>query len=150
MEIFCDLSPRIVPGFSNYYVDGYGNVYRSDMSLIPPFNSNGYKQVCLKDDNNKRRVLGVHQVVAMAFLEYFNGCVVHHMNEDKAMNVLYNLKVETKEEHARHHANPSYMIEYIRIHGVPYKCTHPSEESRRKMSESAKKRGFNGNQFRRK
>lgn len=56
MEIFCDLSPRIVPGFSNYYVDGYGNVYRSDMSLIPPFNSNGYKQVCLKDDNNKRRV----------------------------------------------------------------------------------------------
>lgn len=124
MEIFCNLSPRIIPGCSNYYVDGYGNIYRNDMSLITPFNSNGYKQVYIRDDNNKRRILGVHQVVAMTFLQYFNGCVVHHMNEDKTMNVLYNLKVETREEHSRHHANPS-------------------EETRRKMSESAKRRNQN-------
>lgn len=147
MELFCDISPRIVPGCSNYYVDGYGNVYRNDMTLITPFNSSGYKQVYMRDDNNKRKILGVHQVVGMAFLPYFKGCVVHHINENKNMNAIYNLQIETLQQHSRYHANPSALIKYVRDNGPINKGKHPSDKSRHKMSESAKKRGFNGNQF---
>lgn len=139
MELF-NFYLKPVPECSNYFVDASGNIYRQDMSIMKPFKSNKYLQVRFKDDNNKRRILGVHQVVAMTYLSYYKGCVVHHKNEDTHDNNLYNLEICDRSEHSRHHANPCNLINYIKIHGAPNKGKHPSIESRLKMSESAKKR----------
>ena len=142
MQLFCDMSPTDIPNFNNYMVDGYGNVYRkNDMSIIKPFKSNKYLQVCIKDDSGVKHVYGVHQVVAMAYLPYYKGCVVHHINENTKNNMLYNLRVEDRSEHSRHHADPSSLTEWLRKNGGPInKGKHPSIESRMKMSESAKRR----------
>lgn len=139
MELF-EFYLRQVPGCSNYRVDASGNVYRNDMSIIHPFKSGNYLQVVFRDDNNNRRVLGVHQVVAMTYLSYYKGCVVHHKDENPHNNNLYNLEVWSRSEHSRHHANPIHLINYVKLNGAPNKGKHPSLESRRKMSISQKRR----------
>lgn len=151
---------RQIDNFSNYYVDDEGNVYKKDMTKIKPFNSNGYFQVYMRDDENKRHVFGVHQVVAMAFLpDYFEGCVVHHKDEDKHNNKVENLQIEYRSNHSRHHADPTVLTKYIKEHGSYNKGMKMSEEFREKCRQSALKRverkraenqtgfAFHGNQF---
>ena len=115
-----DLYPHDIPGFPGYQCDRTGNVYRPDGSLIKPFNSSGYKQVYLKNENDERSIKGVHQLVAMTFKEeYYPGCVVHHKDENKRHNWDENLQIESKEDHSRHHANPQAMLDWQKEHGGP-------------------------------
>lgn len=135
--------------FPDYDVDVNGNVYKNN-EIITPFKSNGYLQVLLFDVNHKRRVLGVHTMVAMKYIpEYTEQSVVHHKDENKQNNNLENLEVfASKAEHARFHNKDNLTLkEYTQKHGPHNKGKKMSKEFCEKCSVSAKKRGFVGNQY---
>lgn len=126
--------------FPWYDCDENGTVYKNGVP-IKPFNSNGYQQVLLFDQDHNRRVTGVHVVVAMKYLDYFPGCNVHHKDENKHNNCVNNLQVMTSKEHARLHIsmyNP--LAEYARTHPPVNKGKKMSKEFCEKCSISAKKR----------
>lgn len=129
-----------IKNFSNYYVDKHGTVYRKDKTPIKPFNSCGYYQVYMRDDNDRRRILGVHQVVAMAYLNYYDGCVVHHKDEDKHNNDVSNLVVESVSDHARRHANPERLVNYTKAHGSHNRGAAASEEVRKRRKKASDKK----------
>lgn len=137
-----------IPNFSNYYASSDGNIYKLDMSIITPFNSNGYYQVHMKNDAGTSTVKGVHQLVASAFIdEYKLGDVVHHIDGDKHNNAISNLQVQSRSEHSRNHANADMLIRYIDEHGPHNKGKKMSTEFCEKCRQSALKRGFNGDQY---
>lgn len=118
-----------IPNHPGYKCDPFGNVWRPDGKPIKPFKSCGYKQVYLRDSNGKRSIKGVHQVVAMTYSQdWFDGCIVHHKDEDKHNNYIGNLKCETLQEHARHHANSENVIRWIRKNGPHNKGKKMSPE----------------------
>ncbi len=125
--------------FPNYDCDENGNIYKK--VIIEPFKSNEYKQVLLFDKDGNRRVLGVHQVIAMKYLDYFPGCVVHHKDENKKNNELSNLEILHRSDHSRLHAKENNnLAKYVIENGPPNKGKKMSEEFCKKCSESAKKR----------
>lgn len=147
---------RVVPDFPNYIVDIFGNVFSFKLNrYIKQFNSNGYKQVVL--NNGSRRCLGVHQVVAMSFLdECYSDDVVHHLDENKQNNFLGNLSIMRLEDHAKQHADSSRLTNYIKEHGPANKGKKMSKEFCEHCKQSALKRAkfekinhvYRGNQFR--
>ena len=147
-----DLNPHYIPGFPGYQCDRTGNIYRPDGTPIKPFNSSGYKQVYLKNENGERDIKGVHQIVAMTFDEkFYPGCVVHHKDEDKHHNWDENLEVESRNEHSHHHADPDRLRKYISDNGPVNKGKKMSPEFCEKCRQSALNRKdnqkFHGNQF---
>ena len=133
--------------FKDYDCDEYGNVYKCG-KLLKQCCSNGYKQVTMRDENAKRRVCGVHCVVAMKYLNYFDGCVVHHKDGNRENNNLDNLEVYYRNFHSHLHG----------LNNESFKCLNKgkpawnrgvkmSDEFCKHCSDSAKKRGFVGNQF---
>lgn len=58
--------------------------------------------------NNKRKDMPIHILVAKAFPEicgeWFDGCEVHHKDENPENNNAYNLEVLSFEEHRRRHS----------------------------------------------
>ena len=146
-----DMHPHDVPNHPGYTCDRTGNVYRPDGSLIKPFNSSGYKQVYMLDNDGKRSIKGVHQVVSMTFDDkYYDGCVVHHKDENKLHNWDENLQVESISEHARHHADPSRLAKWAKENGGPAnKGKTMSDEFKEKCRQNALKREhkFYGNQY---
>ena len=126
--------------FPDYDVDELGNVYKHN-EIITPFKSNNYFQVLLFDNNHNRRVLGVHTVVAMKYLDYFDGCVVHHKNGNAHDNSLNNLEVLSRSEHSRLHGKNNEKFKTLNL-GKPSwnKGMKMSEEFCKHCSISAKKR----------
>lgn len=88
--------------FPNYDVDELGIVYKNN-EPVKPFKSNKYYQVVLYDYKGTKKVYGVHTIVAMKYLDYFPGCVVHHKNNDTHDNRVSNLEIYTRSEHSRMH-----------------------------------------------
>ena len=93
--------------YPNYDCDEKGNVFKNNV-LVKPFKSNKYLQICLFDVNNKKRVVGVHTIIAMKYLDFYEGCVVHHKDENTHNNNLENLEVISRSSHARLHAKQNY------------------------------------------
>lgn len=66
--------------------------------ILKPSNAGGYRNVVLSKDGEKK-TFGVHQLVAMAFLEHepnrAAGLVVDHIDNDASNNNLSNLQVIT-------------------------------------------------------
>ena len=133
--------------FPNYDVTENGVVYK-DGKELHAFNSNGYKQVLLFDINHKRHIFGVHTLVAIKYLDFFEGCIVHHKDRNRSNNSVENLQVFSKSEHARHHSN-GRLGEYVKKYGSPRKGVKLSEETKQKIREKAlnKPHEFRGNQF---
>lgn len=128
-----------------------GIVFR-DGKQLHAFHSNNYLQVILFDKNNKKHTLGVHTVVAMKYLDdYYEGCVVHHIDGNRSNNCVENLKVFSKSEHTRLHNKGNMTLAlHNKKYGPANKGKKMSAEFCKKCSESAKKRKgrkFNGNQY---
>lgn len=147
---------RSVPGYDNFEVDRAGNVYKDGIPVVP-FNSSGYLQICLTSPGKRRVVKGVHQVISMTFdPNYYEGCVVHHYDENKHNNRYVNLIVESRVDHSRHHADPNRLVDYIKINGPVNKGKKMSKEFCEHCRQSALKRAERdkinhvqkGNQFR--
>ena len=124
--------------FPNYDVSENGTVFKNGIEMIP-FKSNKYLQVVLFDKNGKKRVCGVHTVVAMKYLDYSEGCIVHHIDENTHNNSVNNLCVITKSEHSKLHYKTNKNFRQS-VHGGWNRGLKMSEEFCRKASEAAKKR----------
>lgn len=149
-----NLYPQPIPGYPGYQCDQLGNIFHPNGHKIIPFNSCGYKQVCVYDSNHKKYVKGVHQLVSQTFdPAFYDGCVVHHRNEIKTDNYLENLEVTSRSEHSRHHADPTRLLNYTKIHGPHNKGKRMSDEFREHCRLGAINRWrtyqsrFTGNQF---
>ena len=127
--------------FPNYDVDIDGNVYKNNQ-IMKPFKSNKYLQVVIYDKDNNKKVFGVHTVVAMKYLnDYFEGCVVHHKDEDTHNNSLNNLEVLQRSVHSKMHMkDPNFLGNYVKEHGSWNKDKKMSDEYREKCKQSAYKR----------
>lgn len=127
--------------YPRFDVDEQGNVYK-DSILMKSFRSNGYRQVVLVDDQGNQKVAGVHCVVAMKYLDYYEGCIVHHKDQDRSNNHLDNLEVKDSVEHLKYHGQQVAKTYSEAMKGkIPWnKGKKMSDDFRKKCSESAKKR----------
>lgn len=124
--------------FPGYDCDIFGNVYKHG-EIIRPFKSNKYLQVCLFDINHNKKVVGVHSVIAMKYLKYFDGCVVHHKDGNTKNNSIGNLLVMSRKEHSSHHGkNNISFINMNRGKAAWNRGMKMSDEFKRHCSESAK------------
>lgn len=127
--------------FPNYDVDIYGNVYKNNV-IMNPFKSNKYLQVVLYDKDGNKKVYGVHTVVAMKYLdEFYQGCVVHHKDENPHNNNLENLEILDRSNHTKlHMKGDTRLADYVKEHGSWNKNKKMNEEYRQICKQSALKR----------
>ena len=103
-----DLWPYPIPGYPNYTINRLGQIWDKNGEIVIPRYSNNYYYISLYNEYGHKR-FGIHQLVAMTFNpQWFEGCVVHHKDEDKANNIDNNLQPMTVAEHGRLHANIKY------------------------------------------
>jgi hypothetical protein len=121
-----DFRPHQIPGYPDYSVDRFGKVYDRFGNDITPYKyPNQYDMMYLTDPYGNHRVYGVHQLVAMTFNDkWFDGCIVHHLDEDKHNNYDYNLECMSREEHGRlHNAMRTDKIAICQVCGRPFVWT---------------------------
>lgn len=87
-----------------YIVTPEGIIYdKTTGNPIKTFKSNKYLQCCIFDENGKH-VMGVHNVVAQALCpDWFEGCVVHHKDNNQHNNNIENLECMKLSDHTRQH-----------------------------------------------
>lgn len=135
--------------FSRYSVIDGGHLYDTlQCCVVKEFKSNKYLQCRVYDDDNNVHIFGVHQMIARLCCEdWFEGCIVHH----KDGNTINNLECFSRSYHSRLHIYKSgehnRLRDYVKSYGPANKGQKMSKEFRKHCSESAKKRGFNGNQY---
>lgn len=133
--------------FPDYDVLEDGKVYKNG-NEVKPFKSNKYLQVLLFDVNHKRKVCGVHTIVAMKYLDYYDGCVVHHKDGNPQNNNLNNLEIHSRSEHSSLHSinNPNLKLYCKGV--IPWnKGMKMSKDFCEKCRESAKRRHSIKNQY---
>ena len=113
---FGDWYPKPIPGFPFNLVDRFGNVYDLNGNKLTPYHyddDSHYDMVYIIDEHGKKRIMGIHQLVAMTFNPaWFPGCVVHHIDENKYNNNDWNLECMSVSTHARTH-NPNKYKDVI-------------------------------------
>lgn len=134
--------------FPNYTVTTSGKIFKDGVEL-KPFKSNKYLQVCLFDLNHETHVLGVHTVVAMRYIdEFYKGCIVHHIDGNTHNNCVDNLRVLSRSQHSSvHNKDNRTLAKHVEENGPHNKGKKMPESFRKQCSNSAKLRGFNGNQY---
>lgn len=134
--------------YPNYDITTDGRVFKNGIEM-KPFKSNKYLQVVLYDIEHQCKVYGVHSLVAMVYIpEYYVGCIVHHKDGNCHNNCVDNLEVLSQSEHARNHnKNNRTLTDYVKKTGPHNKGKKMSAAFCKKCSDSARRRGFNGNQY---
>ncbi len=101
---------RRVPGFSRYEASNTGLIksfvyekFGRVNILSTHFNTDGYRQLKMSDDNGKTRVVRVHRIIADTFLPRIEGkYFVNHINSDRGDNNVSNLEWCSSSENAKH------------------------------------------------
>lgn len=98
-----------------YSIDGYtitkdGCVFvKSTGKPVKIFKSNKYLQCCVFDENGKKHVVGIHTLVARVHCkDWFEGCVVHHKDNNQHNNHADNLECLSLREHVKLHQPKKY------------------------------------------
>ena len=126
--------------FPRFDCDEFGTVYK-DGKQAKTFKSNKYIQVLLFDLNNKRKVCGVHTVVAMKYLDYYDGCIAHHIDGNTQNNNVSNLEVMSKVKHCSFHGSLNEKFKTMNLGKSTWnKGLTMGEDFRKHCSESAKRR----------
>lgn len=94
---------RVITEFPNYSVSNLGNVINNKTNRNMKLNNKGgYYNISLKN-NNCRKSLKVHRLVALAFIENpENKKTVNHKNKNKLDNTVKNLEWATMEDQSKH------------------------------------------------
>lgn len=114
---------KIIPNYSRYVVDIYGNVYSLNYNKTGKIkimkqrkNRYGYMQVMLFDDNKKKKLLSVHRLVAISFIPFSEGKeYVNHIDGNKSNNHVSNLEWCTLSENTKHSYETTKTQSYIRL-----------------------------------
>ena len=98
-----------------YKVSNYGDIIsyqnKTPRHIYQSTTNCGYKQVSLHN-NGHRKHIGVHVVVAMAFVDgYFEGAEVNHKDLNKTNNYYKNLEWVTRSQNQKHQYD-AYHPEY--------------------------------------
>lgn len=142
-----------IKDFDNYKIDKCGNIYSvKTHKLLKPHLSYGYYAITfIKEGKQYHKYL--HRLLAETFIPNPNNYpCINHRDENKLNNKLDNL------EWCSYKYNNSYnnlnkrrgkaISATIHKNGGPHnKGKHISEETRQKISNSCKGRGFFGNQY---
>ena len=104
-----------IVGFDNYEVSNLGRVrnIESGRTLKPFLQPNGYLGLCLYE-NNKRKYLLLHRIIATAFIDNPEGKPqVNHIDENKLNNDLSNLEWCTERENSIHGTRTKRVAEKL-------------------------------------
>ena len=128
--------------FSRYLVYDGGKIYDIKLNRFSKiFRSNDYLQCRMVDNDGVVRIMGVHTAVCMFnHPEYFEGCVIHHIDGNKYNNYVSNLHPMTRSEHTELHCNRHVLADYIKRNGPANKGKKMSDDFREKCRQSAFKR----------
>lgn len=84
---------KTIPMYSKYLASNLGRVKTLKDKILLSYEQSGYKIVKITNDNNKRCSVGVHRLVAMAFLPNpENLPVVNHIDKIRNNNTVENLE----------------------------------------------------------
>jgi hypothetical protein len=98
-----------IENFSNYLIYNNGEVYsiKRNIFIKPRFDRDGYKRVSIWNDDKKMKTLKIHQLVAIAYLDFkLDGLsnsklVIDHIDNNKVNNYLHNLQIITRVQNTR-------------------------------------------------
>lgn len=98
---------KMVPGFSRYSISRDGQVLshtrKKSKFLKGSLQTKGYMKFNLKNDNDKRVKIYLHQLIALAYLDYqlpgsTAGLIVDHKDDNATNNCLENIQIITQRE----------------------------------------------------
>lgn len=98
---------RFIPGFSRYMINSSGEVYSTctNERLSPYMDASGYWMYGVTPDVGKRTIVGMHRLLALAFLEYranVDSLDVNHLDGNKGNNALDNLEWADRKRNCDH------------------------------------------------
>jgi len=104
---------KTIPMYSKYLASNLGRIKTIKGKILLGYNQNGYKIVKISNDNNKRCSVGIHRLVAMAFIPNPNNLpTVNHINKVRNDNNLDNLEwmsVKNNNIHSKQHKSSSFQ-----------------------------------------
>ena len=90
---------------TGYQISSWGRVISpSGLFIKGTMHNGGYPSIMLRLNNGKRKMFGIHRLVAWLFMGYEDGKVINHIDGDKMNNDLYNLEIVTKAQNNKHAA----------------------------------------------
>lgn len=98
---------RFIPGFSRYLINSKGEVlnYSQSQFMSPYKDKMGYSMFGVTPDVGKRTIVGMHRLLALAFLPYpcnVDELDVNHKDGNKSNNSLSNLEWSTRKRNCDH------------------------------------------------
>lgn len=121
-------SAKEIPGYSGYWITKDGNLYSTRsgqlVEIKTRLSQSGYISATVTSNDFKRTSLGIHRLLAMAYLEKQEGQTeVNHKDGDKFNNDLSNLEWCSHSENEKHKVH-SFMTERARPVRAEHKITH--------------------------
>lgn len=90
-----------------YKIDNLGNLYSHRLKKIftPKITNHGYKEVTLRNKENKSKSYLIHLLVAKYFFNHVtikNGLIINHIDGNKLNNSTENLEIVTRSRNSKH------------------------------------------------
>lgn len=99
--------------YSNYevYEDGHIYSYKYKKFLKPHTNQDGYQQVCLVDNEGKKKMYYIHRVIfeAVTGSPIPKGYEINHISEVKTENMISNLELVSHKENCNYGSRNTRM-----------------------------------------